>query len=136
VQLDRDRLIIPMTAVSETVELQREARSRNNGRNVIAVRGELIPYINLREEFSSEGEHPEISKIVIVHHEEQRVGLLVDRVLGAHQTVIQPLGKFLKQIEVASGSTVMGDGRVALILDGGAVVRLADGRTRPASSAA
>lgn len=136
VQLDRDRLIIPMTAVSETVELQREARSRNNGRNVIAVRGELIPYINLREEFSSEGEHPEISKIVIVHHEEQRVGLLVDRVLGAHQTVIQPLGKFLKQIEVASGSTVMGDGRVALILDVGAVVRLADGRTRPASSAA
>jgi two-component system chemotaxis sensor kinase CheA len=126
VQLDRDRLIVPMTAVTETVELLRETRSRNNGRNVIAVRGELIPYIDLRETFASEGDHPDISKIVIVNHEEQRVGLLVDRVLGTHQTVIQPLGRFLKKIKVASGSTVMGDGRVALILDVGAVVRLAD----------
>jgi two-component system chemotaxis sensor kinase CheA len=134
VQLDCDRLIVPMTAVTETVELMRDARAQNNGRNVIAVRGELIPYIDLRETFSCEGEHPEISKIVIVHHEEERVGLLVDRVLGTHQTVIQPLGKFLKKIEVASGSTVMGDGRVALILDVGAIVRLADVQARPLGS--
>lgn len=136
VQLDSDRLILPMTVVTETVELHRDARTRGNGRNVIAVRGELIPYIDLREEFDSDGDHPEISKIVIVQHEEQRVGLLVDRVLGTHQTVIQPLGKFLKKIDVASGSTVMGDGRVALVLDVGAVVRRADRRARPASFSA
>jgi len=136
VQLDRDRLIVPMTAVTETVELLRETRSRGNGRNVIVVRGEMIPYIDLRDEFSSEGDQPDISKIVIVNHQEQRVGLLVDRVLGTHQTVIQPLGKFLKKIDVASGSTVMGDGRVALILDVAAVVRLAHGRARSGSAAA
>jgi two-component system chemotaxis sensor kinase CheA len=51
------------------------------------------------------------------------VGLVVDRVLGTHQTVLQPLGKFLRNIEVVSGATIMGDGRVALILDIAAVVQ-------------
>jgi two-component system chemotaxis sensor kinase CheA len=76
-----------------------------------------------------------LSKIVIVNRQEQRVGLLLHLVLGAHQTVIQPLGKFFKKIDVASGSTVMGDGHVALILDVGAVVRPAHGRARSGSAA-
>jgi two-component system chemotaxis sensor kinase CheA len=69
---------------------------------------------------------------VIVSYEDQRVGLVVDRVLGSHQTVIQPLGPFYRQIEVASGATIMGDGRVALILDLAGLVRAAtQGRTEP-----
>jgi chemotaxis protein histidine kinase CheA len=59
----------------------------------------------------------------------------IGSVIG-HQTVIQPLGNFLKKIEVASGSTVMGDGRVALILDVAAVVRQADMRACPGALAA
>jgi two-component system chemotaxis sensor kinase CheA len=75
-----------------------------------------------------EGDGPPISKIVLVRYEDQRIGLVVDRVMGTHQTVIQGLGRFFRQIEVVSGSTVMGDGRVALILDVAGVVRLAGRR--------
>jgi two-component system chemotaxis sensor kinase CheA len=130
VQVDGDQFIIPMAAVTENVELLRSQRASHNGRNVIAVRGELVPYIDLRKTFHTGGEAPAIEKIVIVRHEENRVGLVVDRVLGTHQTVIQALGRFFRSIEVVSGATIMGDGRVALIMDVAAVVRYADRQCR------
>ena len=130
VEIGRDQFIVPMSAVTENVELLAAQRARNNGRNVIAVRGELVPYIDLRKTFSIESQAPAIEKIIIVQHEEHRVGLVVDRVLRTHQTVIQSLGKFFRDIEVVSGATIMGDGRVALILDTPAVVRFVDRQCR------
>ncbi|HLK65452.1 MAG TPA: chemotaxis protein CheA [Bryobacteraceae bacterium] len=134
VEIGSDRFIVPMAAVTENVELLASQRERNNGRNVIAVRGELIPYIDLRAAFAIDLPAPVIEKVVIVRHEDQRVGMVVDRVLGTHQTVIQSLGRFLRTIEVVSGATILGDGRVALILDVPAVVRFAEHRTRSANS--
>jgi two-component system chemotaxis sensor kinase CheA len=125
VEIAGDQFIAPMAVVTENVELHRGDRAKNNGRNVVAVRGELIPYLYLRELFSIPGEEPEIEKIVIVLHEDQRVGLVVDRVLGSHQTVIQSLGRFYRNIEMVSGATIMGDGRVALILNLAGLIDLA-----------
>jgi two-component system, chemotaxis family, sensor kinase CheA len=124
-EIGADQFIVPMSAVAENVDLEAAQRGINNGRNVIAVRGELTPYVRLRDLFEIRGALPEIEKIVIVHHEGQRVGLVVDRVLGSHQTVIQSLGRYYRQVDVASGATIMGDGRVALILDIAGVVRAA-----------
>jgi len=134
VEIGRDQFIMPMSVVTENVEFQRAERYRNNGRNVIAVRGELIPYICLREHFDfvsvsdpkDATSTPEIQKIVIARHGDDRVGLVVDRVLGSHQTVIQPLGRFYRDIGLVSGATIMGDGRVALILDLGGLVSAAE----------
>jgi two-component system chemotaxis sensor kinase CheA len=126
VETGESQYIIPMSVVAENVELARAERTSNNGRNIVAVRGELIPYIDLRGLFAMAGDGPAISKIVLVRYEEQRIGLVVDRVMGTHQTVIQGLGRFFRNIQVVSGSTVMGDGRVALILDVAGIVRLAD----------
>jgi two-component system chemotaxis sensor kinase CheA len=126
VQTSDERFIIPMAAVTENVELHRAERSRNNGRNLLAVRGELIPYIDLRTAFRISGEAPAIEKVVIVRHGDDRVGLVVERVVGTHQTVIQSLGKFFKAVETVSGATIMGDGTVALIVDVAAVVRRAE----------
>jgi two-component system chemotaxis sensor kinase CheA len=134
VQVGGDQFIVPMAAVTENVELLRAQKARNNGRNVIAVRGELIPYIDLRQTFRSGGEAPPIEKVVITQYDDQRVGLVVDRVLGTHQTVIQSLGKFFRNINVVSGATIMGDGRVALIMDIAAVVRHADRECREAAA--
>jgi two-component system, chemotaxis family, sensor kinase CheA len=108
------------------VELEAAERVRNNGRNLIAVRGELVPYIDLRQSFRMEGKPPRVEKIVIVRHEDQRVGLVVDRVLGTHQTVIQALGRFFREIKLFSGATIMGDGGVALIVDIAAVIHFVD----------
>lgn len=126
VELGGDRFIIPMAAVQENVELTRAERARHNGRNAIAVRGELVPYVRLRESFAVSGDGPELEKVVIVRHGGDRIGLVVDRVLGSHQTVIQSLGRFYRGIEVLSGATIMGDGRVALILDLAGLLRLAE----------
>jgi two-component system chemotaxis sensor kinase CheA len=123
VEVGVDQFIVPMSVVMENVELLRSQRAQNNGRNVIAVRGELIPYIDLRAAFSIANEAPAVSKVVIVQKEEQRVGLVVDAVLGTHQTVIQSLGNVFRNVSVVSGATIMGDGRVALILDIAAIVR-------------
>jgi two-component system, chemotaxis family, sensor kinase CheA len=134
VQIGDDQFIVPMASVTENVELPRSERARNNGRNVIAVRGELVPYIDLRNVFRMQGDASAIEKVVIVQHEGDRVGLVVDRVLGTHQTVIQSLGKFFKGINVVSGATIMGDGRVALILDIAAIVRFANRECQAAAA--
>jgi two-component system chemotaxis sensor kinase CheA len=136
VQIGGDRFILPMAAVAENVELNRSERARNNGRNVLAVRGELVPYIDLRSTFHMSGDTPAVEKVVIVQHGGDRVGLVVDRVIGTHQTVIQSLGKFYKNVEVVSGATIMGDGRVALIMDIAALVRHADRECRAVLPAA
>jgi len=124
VDVGGQHFIIPMSLVLENTELPPGERNRNNGRRAIAVRGELVPYICLREEFDLAGAPPPHEKIVVVRHQDERLGLVVDRVLGSHQTVIQALGKMYSNIEVVSGSTVMGDGRVALILDVPGLVHL------------
>jgi two-component system, chemotaxis family, sensor kinase CheA len=131
VEVAKDRFILPMSMVTENVELTSAERGRNNGRNAIAVRGELIPYIDLRELFHMPGRPPGIEKVVIVRHEDTRVGMVVDRVIGTHQTVIQSLGRFYRRIEVVSGATIMGDGRVALILDAARLIHFADRLCRP-----
>lgn len=132
VEIGGDRFILPMAAVAENVELNRPERALHNGRNVLAVRGKLVPYIDLRETFQIGGNTPALEKVVIVQQGEDRVGLVVERVLGTHQTVIQSLGKFYKNVEVVSGATIMGDGRVALILDAARLIHSAD---RPRSFA-
>jgi two-component system chemotaxis sensor kinase CheA len=126
VEVGSDQFIVPMSLVAENVELHRSERLRKNGRNVVTVRGELIPYIHLRETFGTHANQAEIEKVVIVQHQDQRVGLVVDRVLGSHQTVIQSLGSFYGNVNLFSGATIMGDGRVALILDLAGLVRFVD----------
>ncbi len=126
VEIDSDRFIVPMAAVTENLELSTAERRAHNGRNVVALRGELVPYIRLRDVFQlADGSH-DLEKIVVVAVEGQRVGLVVDRVIGSHQTVIQPLGQFYRGVELFSGTTIMGDGRVAMILDLAGTVRIGD----------
>jgi two-component system chemotaxis sensor kinase CheA len=129
VEIGHDQFIIPMAAVSENVELTRPERQRNNGRNVVIVRGELVPYLRLRDLFEIRGGEPELEKVVIVRFNDQRLGLVVDRVAGSHQTVIQSLSRFCRGVELFSGTTIMGDGRVAMILDLAGLVRQANRQT-------
>jgi two-component system chemotaxis sensor kinase CheA len=118
VEIEGDRFIVPMTAVTENVELARDERYANNGRNAVDVRGALVPYIPLRDLFEIRGSEPELEKIVIVQMEG-------DRVIGSHQTVIQSLGPFYRDIDLFSGTTIMGDGRVAMILNLAGILRYA-----------
>ena len=135
VEIDRDRFIVPMAAVTENLELSSADRRAHNGRNVVALRGELVPYIRLRDLFQVHDIGLDLEKVVVVAVDGQRVGLVVDRVIGSHQTVIQPLGQFYRGVDLFSGTTIMGDGRVAMILDLAGTVRTGHSGSSPGLAA-
>jgi two-component system, chemotaxis family, sensor kinase CheA len=117
VKIGAELFIMPLSLVEECVELTRKDVQKANGRDLAHVRGKVVPYIRLREQFMITGERPTIEQIVIVSIEGQRTGFIVDRVIGGHQTVIKNLGSFYRDIDGISGATILGDGTVALILD-------------------
>jgi len=117
VQIGSDRFVLPLSAVEECVELTRSDEAKANGRNLVSLRGEIIPYIRLRETFGIDGAPPAIEQVVIASFEGERFGFVVDHVVGEHQTVIKALGRMYREVKGLSGATVLGDGNVALILD-------------------
>lgn len=123
VDVGRDSYIIPLSVVDENVEITGDECATGNGRTLISVRGELIPFARLRQVFDSDGTAPEVERVVIVRAHGQRMGLVVDRILGTHQTVVQSLGRFYRDATHVSGATILGDGQVALILDVAGLVR-------------
>lgn len=125
-RIGEEHFIFPLSLVEECVELTKEEASRTNGRHLANVRGSLVPYIKMRDYFSIAGSLPAFQQIVIVNVDTQRVGLVVDIVVGEHQTVIKSLGKYYQGVEGVSGATILGDGTVALILDIPRLVRLVE----------
>jgi two-component system chemotaxis sensor kinase CheA len=117
------RYVLPMSLVEECVELTQHDVEQSHGNNLATVRGELVPYLRLREWFSVTGRRPAIEQIVIVSFEGLRFGFVVDHVVGQHQTVIKTLGHMYRHIEGLSGATILGDGTVALIVDVSTLVR-------------
>lgn len=109
--------VLPLANTLECIELTREDVERANGKHLANVRGELIPYIRLRQHFNINTPRPEIEQIMVVETAEGRYGFVVDRVLGDCQTVIKNLGRFYRHVQVVSGATILGNGTVALILD-------------------
>ena len=109
--------VLPLATTLECIELTREDILRANGKHVASVRGEIVPYLRLRERFKLRGERPAIEQIMVAETGEGRVGIVVDRVLGNCQTVIKSLSRFYRQVQIVSGATILGNGKVALILD-------------------
>lgn len=109
--------VLPLASTLECIELTREDIARANGKHLANVRGEIVPYIRLREHFGMQSSPPEIEQIMLVATAEGRFGFVVDQVLGNCQTVIKSLGRFYRQVQAVSGATILGNGKVALILD-------------------
>ena len=124
VRVGAGRYVIPLGSVEECVELTLAQDLRSTGRNLITLRDELVPFIRLREQFTTGTQPDQHQKIVVVSTGQDRVGLVVDQILGDHQTVIKPLSSFHADVGAFSGATIMGDGGVALILDIAALVSL------------
>jgi two-component system chemotaxis sensor kinase CheA len=117
VRIDTEYFVIPLSFVEECIELTSQKKKESNGRNILNVRSEIIPYIPLRRKFKLYDNQPDIEQVVIVRNSNMKAGLVVDEIIGEHQTVIKSLGKYYRNVEVMSGATVLGDGTVALIVD-------------------
>jgi two-component system, chemotaxis family, sensor kinase CheA len=121
-----DRYAIPQISLLELVRLDGEDAQKGieliQGVPVHRLRGRLLPLVYLNRELKVEDEAPDLSKlpavnIVVLQADERQFGLVVDEINDTEEIVVKPLGKQLKGIKTFAGSTIMGDGRVALILD-------------------
>jgi len=121
VSLGKSVFVIALDMIEECVEYSAEA-----GHDYTNLRGQLLPFVRLREVFEVEGEQARRASIVVVRHAGKRVGLVVDALIGEFQTVIKPLGRMFGHVKCISGSTILGSGEVALILDVPALIAQAD----------
>ncbi|TCR67560.1 two-component system chemotaxis sensor kinase CheA [Bosea sp. BK604] len=130
------RYIIPLSAVEECVELTAADDARARGRNFLSVRGDLVPFLRLRDLFDAQGEPDQHQKIIITSKGDTRVGLVVDQIIGSHQTVIKSLSKLHADVTMFSGATILGDGSAALILDVAQLVTLGQAKAESEKEAA
>ena len=117
VRVANGRYVLPLETVEECVELPVEEDEKARGRSLLNIRGDMVPFLRLRELFATGTPPDRYQKIVVVSDGDLKVGLAVDQVIGEHQTVIKSLSKLHSGIEMFSGATILGDGAVALILD-------------------
>ena len=112
VGLGSSTFVIPLDMIEECIEFSCEP-----GHDYTNLRGEVLPFIRLRELFGAGGSAGRRESIVVVNYAGQKAGLVVDTLLGEFQTVIKPLDKMFNHLRCISGSTILGNGEVALILD-------------------
>ncbi|KXB30850.1 chemotaxis protein CheA [Dechloromonas denitrificans] len=119
VGVDKAAYVIPLDTVVECIEL----KNLPTDRNFMNLRGEALPFIRLRELFEIPGDAPPRESIVVIQFAGQRAGIVVDQLMGEFQTVIKPLGAMFRHLRGIGGSTILGSGEVALILDVAALVQ-------------
>jgi two-component system chemotaxis sensor kinase CheA len=113
-----DTFILPLHSVLECLTLPSEERMKGSDQGVINLRGEPLPYVRLRHWLGRRREPPPPREnIVVVASEQTKAGFAVDTLFGPRQTVIKPLGKQFQDLPGIAGSAILGNGRVALILD-------------------
>ncbi|GAB2900530.1 chemotaxis protein CheA [Uliginosibacterium flavum] len=113
--------VVPLEMVEECIEQSHT----NTGSNYINLRGEVLPCIRLREFLEIGGPAGKRENVVVVRYGGRKAGLLVDELMGEFQTVIKPLGRIFQKLRGVAGSTILGGGEVALILDVPALIGLA-----------
>jgi two-component system chemotaxis sensor kinase CheA len=121
VSAGEDAYVIPLDMVVECLELNAGSAERD----YLNLRGEVLPFIRLRNLFELEGAIPKRESVVVVRSAHQKAGIVVDHLHGEFQTVIKPLGSLFRHLRGISGSTILGSGDVALILDVPALTALA-----------
>lgn len=119
----QETYVVPLEMVVECVEFTPEQQREVGNRNVLNLRGEVLPFIRLRELLRVRGDAARRQNVVVVKYGGQKAGLVVDALLGEHQTVIKPLGGVFQHLKGISGSTILGSGQVALILDVPALIQ-------------
>jgi two-component system chemotaxis sensor kinase CheA len=116
VRVGTETFVVPLEHVTECTELPAGQRS-SEASGILSLRGTALPYVRLRSAFGLCGEAPKRENIVVVKMNEGYAGIAVDELLGGMQTVVKPLGRAFRAVRGIAGSTVLGDGRVGLIID-------------------
>ena len=130
VRVGDKHFVLPLAQIEEVYDLSQAKMDTRTGRRILNIRDKIVPFILLRDLFGFSGAAPENPPVIIVRSDDRRVGLVVDKVVGQHQTVIKNLSRMYESIDSLSGATILGDGSIALILDLPHLVRAAEARER------
>jgi two-component system chemotaxis sensor kinase CheA len=124
VRVAQETYALPLRSVMEAVRVPAADIHRIEGTEILRLRDRILPLQRLRQVFrvadsdsSAAGAAQALLCIVVIGVGEKRIGLVVDELLGQEETVIKPLGSYLRQVPGLAGATISGDGRVRLILD-------------------
>ena len=118
VQVQEEMYAIPLGSIDSTINIQPTDIKTVQNREVIVLRGEIIPIIRMEQTlFVPHVKDSEELFVVVVHAGEAKAGIVVDKLIGQQEIVIKTLGNLFMGLKMFSGATVLGDGRVALILD-------------------
>lgn len=118
VGVGKSKFVLPLESVVEVIEAgKHDVTADSSGRHCVELRGAVLPVVRLRTLYTVESPLPERVSVVVVHSTHGKFGIEVEVLLGQHQTVIKPLGRLFKTLRGISGSTILGSGEVALILD-------------------
>jgi len=129
VRVGSERYIIPTIAIQESIRPRREHYNTVHGRGeALMVRDRIIPIVRLGRIFGVESEYDDPCEaiVVVVENEGRLRALMVDELLGKQEVVIKSLGGYMKDIRGVAGGTILGDGRVGLILDLAGLIAVAD----------
>jgi two-component system, chemotaxis family, sensor kinase CheA len=111
-----DTFIVPQQYVIECTELT-AANTKSGSSGILNLRGSALPFVRLRDVFGQPAKTSARENVIVVKVGEFHAGIAVDRLLGGMQAVIKPLGKVFRGVSGIAGSTILGDGRVGLIID-------------------
>ncbi|MDD2881547.1 MAG: chemotaxis protein CheA [Rhodoferax sp.] len=122
VGVGKAKFVLPLGSVVEVIEAGgQHLRVDKTGRHVVELRGNVLPVVRLRTLYSVESTLPERTSVVVVASSKGHYGIEVEVLMGQQQTVIKPLGRLFKALRGISGSSILGSGEVALILDVGSL---------------
>lgn len=129
IRVGQDLFTIPLANVDETVRIFKDSTSQVEGVEVIHLRGQALPIFHLSNLFNIRAdERSEKAFVVIVNTEGRRTGFVVDELIGQEEVVIKPLADYVQEKSGFSGATIVGDGRISLILDAYELVKMTSGR--------
>ncbi|WDE06425.1 chemotaxis protein CheA [Thalassomonas viridans] len=125
-EISNSQYVLPLSSVIECLELSESSDIKEITNNLINLRGEVLPVIRLRELFVCRDRPPPRQNIIVVRYGNRKGGVVIDRSLGEYQTVIKPLSSIFQGLEWLAGSTILGSGEVAMILDVAGLFKNAD----------
>jgi len=128
VGVGKSKFVLPLESVVEVIESGgQHVRVDEAGRHCLELRGQVLPVVRLRTLYSVESNLPDRVSVVVVNSPRGKYGIEVEVLLGQNQTVIKPLGRLFKTLRGISGSSILGSGEVALILDVSTLAELVTG---------
>jgi len=117
IRIGDNSYILPLEAMVECSEVNKDYFEGRDGGDYFNMRGVLLPFLRLRDLFHVRGGKTGQENVVVIEHNGEKAGIIVDELIGEYQTVVKPMGKIFDKNYCINGATILGTGEVALILD-------------------